>query len=143
MSDYKHAEAFCLMTYAEKGSPAGCDWLQIWNSRDGVTPFVLIHPRTGAELMHVNWRDDQRVPDYVPEVGSYIFIDLHPEKAMQYAWAKVERYWEHPDYPMKEMFDTKKQAAQVMFGDFQEGEPDVVQVTDLIQRRFVKAPDAD
>jgi hypothetical protein len=130
------------MIYAPKDGSPGRGWLRVWNSRDGVTPFGISHPRTGEELFHARWSDDLCVPDHVPQIGEYIFIDLDPEKAMQYAWEKVERYWQDPDYPMKAMFGTKQEAAQAMFGDFQEGQPDLVPTTELIQRRFCEAPDA-
>ena len=36
--EYKHAEAFCLMKYrCEKCGQAEV----VWNSRDGVTPFII------------------------------------------------------------------------------------------------------
>lgn len=49
---YKHAEAYCLMTYA--CTNIKCNHLEkIWNSRDGVTPFGCQCPSCGqATLMH-------------------------------------------------------------------------------------------
>lgn len=40
---FGHAEAFALMRYEEQDTPAGAEQrlLRIWNSRDGVTPFVV------------------------------------------------------------------------------------------------------
>jgi len=35
---YRHAGAFCLMTYR---ADDGTEEEQVWNSRDGVTPFVI------------------------------------------------------------------------------------------------------
>lgn len=46
----------------------------LWNSRDGVTPFVVFS-RGGTEMTHVNWRRDWRDPGHVPEVGDRIFVD--------------------------------------------------------------------
>lgn len=41
--EFGHAEAFALMLYEEQDVPAGAEQrlLRIWNSRDGVTPFVV------------------------------------------------------------------------------------------------------
>lgn len=41
--EFGHAEAFALMLYEEQDVPAGAEQrlLRVWNSRDGVTPFVV------------------------------------------------------------------------------------------------------
>ncbi len=72
MSDYQHAEAFCLMTYR---TGDGTEEERIWNSRDGVTP-LLITLRSGRTAMHVDWRSDRPDPDYQPPVGSRIFVSM-------------------------------------------------------------------
>ena len=75
---HNHAEAFNLMTYT-------CDQCngqhRAWNSRDGVTPFILIArcPICQGDLTHRVWGLDQYAPDHVPEVGQLIFIDIPPE----------------------------------------------------------------
>lgn len=87
---YAHDEAFCLMRYAaDDGS--GEDEV-IWNSRDGVTPF-MISLRSGKTATHVDWRNDECVPDYVPPAGSRMFVDLTPERAREHAEENVRR-WE-------------------------------------------------
>lgn len=46
--EYRHAEAFCLMTYLCKG----CGHREvIWNSRDGVTPFAATCPSCGGATL--------------------------------------------------------------------------------------------
>lgn len=65
------------------------EWL--WNSRDGVTPFV-ISLRSGKTASHVEWHRDWRDTDYVPKPGDRIFIDLTPEKAIEYAKRNRKKY---------------------------------------------------
>jgi len=89
---YKHNEAFCLMQYRDEVTG---EIEILWNSRDGVTPFV-IESRAGNEATHVNWRQDQRRPDYVPTPGMRIFVDASPRHAhiRSSARAYVEKYWD-------------------------------------------------
>ena len=73
---YRHAEAFCLMTYM-------CDKCSygehVWNSRDGVTPFGFACARCPGTMFHVNPEDDLCKPDYIPEKGEHVWITLPPE----------------------------------------------------------------
>lgn len=46
----------------------------IWNSRDGVVPFI-IRGRDGGELRHVDFWEDVYIPNYVPPIGTRIFAD--------------------------------------------------------------------
>jgi hypothetical protein len=137
MTEYKHGEAFMLMTYRAR---VGTEEEVIWNSRDGVTPFI-IHLRCGAEASHVDWHRDRRDPEFTPPIGSRIFIDLHPEKAAQYAEEKVERYWTDAVYPMRERYASKAEAVatlvdDMLFGTTPSGErialnpPDLIEVTE-------------
>lgn len=98
---YNHAEAFCLMTYRED---RGTEEEVIWNSRDGVTPFVITL-RSGKTATHVDWRNDRCVPDYQPPIGSRIFIDLTPERAREIATRNVDKWLASPKY-RTELLDT-------------------------------------
>lgn len=42
-NQFQHREAFALMAYVQRGVPEGeaAEVIHIWNSRDGVTPFVV------------------------------------------------------------------------------------------------------
>ena len=54
-SKYNHAEAYCLMKYkCEK-----CGTVEtIWNSRDGVTPFIINCEKCNGHMQHiVSWDD--------------------------------------------------------------------------------------
>lgn len=70
---YKHAEAYCLMKYrCEK-----CGLTEkIWNSRDGVTPFMINCPKCNGHMQHIDWHEDKRLVNYIPEIGQRVFIDM-------------------------------------------------------------------
>jgi hypothetical protein len=53
---HAHVEAFCLMTYETKD---GSVTERIWNSRDGVTPFVVYTRDGKTEMQHVRWQEDR------------------------------------------------------------------------------------
>jgi len=98
MTPHLHAEAFCLMRYeADDGSEDEI----IWNSRDGVTPFVITL-RSGKTARHVDWQNDRYAPDHIPQPGDRIFVDLTPDRALESTRRMVERWWDDPDMPMKD-----------------------------------------
>jgi hypothetical protein len=66
----------------------------IWNSRDGVTPFVITL-RSGKVARHVSWEKDVRDPDFKPPLGSRVFVDLSMARARQYARENIAKYPEH------------------------------------------------
>ncbi len=75
MMEHKHTEAFMLMTY--KCEECGTVEI-IWNSRDGVTPFMGPTCNRGAcvgATLHENWSGDVYAPDYKPSVGERIWRD--------------------------------------------------------------------
>jgi len=112
----------------------------IWNSRDGVTPF-LIRLRSGAEAKHVDWQRDQYLPNYVPEVGERIFVDYTPDEARASAnrqydnWSKT-----HPEF-MKDHPDRKafvnQQALSILEG-FWPHSPHLVEVTAELRTEFMR-----
>lgn len=114
---YKHAEAYCLMTYR---SDDETEEEIIWNSRDGVTPFTITL-RSGKPARHVNWRDDVRDPDYKPKPGERIFVDLTPERAEEHA-RRVMSNWEH--LPQRELPSLKELTQSYL----RDGAPDLIEV---------------
>lgn len=89
---YKHKEAFCLMQYRDRVTGK----IEVlWNSRDGVTPFIITS-RDGNEAQHVNWQNDQCIPNYVPKPGMRIFVDASPKHGHIRDSARdyVEEYWD-------------------------------------------------
>jgi len=93
-----HAEAFCLMRYECRD----CDHQEIiWNSRDGVTPFMMQCPACwGTEMVHVDWSDDEYAPDHVPTAGQGVWIGFPPELRRPMAAARIRAFdgsqWEVP-----------------------------------------------
>lgn len=109
-----HGEAWCLMAYR---ADDGTETEVVWNSRDGVTPFVITL-RSGKQATHVAWGNDVRKPDYRPTIGDRIFIDLTLERARELAAERVEEYWDHPDYPMRSRYANKDAAGEVLAADY-------------------------
>lgn len=113
---YNHSEAFCLMKYR---SDDGTEEEIIWNSRDGVTPFV-ISLRSGKPATHVDWKNDRCVPDYEPKTGERIFVDLTYERALEHAYLKLLR-----DFGKADAQTAKKMARD---WTIRPGQPDLIEV---------------
>src|SRR5262245_63962752 len=90
--EHKFAEAFMLMTYYARATG---EREVLWNSRNGVTPFIITSPR-GAEMMHVDWQNDRYAPLHIPKVGDGIFIDLTEQRARVWADQYVQRLLKSP-----------------------------------------------
>jgi hypothetical protein len=124
---YRHAEAFCLMTYR---ADDGTEEEVIWNSRDGVTPFV-IDLRSGKPAIHVGWHLDRCVPDYVPPSGSRIFVDLTEDTARQRARRAAER-WFADDSSLgqqaRAQFRTVEEMTDALAAKYRPGDPDIQEV---------------
>jgi hypothetical protein len=90
VNGHNHAEAFMLMRYvADDGSEEEL----IWNSRDGVTPFV-ISLRSGKQATHKDWTGDRYLPGHKPQPGDRIFVDLTEEAAKRIATEAAARHVE-------------------------------------------------
>ena len=83
-----HKEAFCLMQY----QCHTCNHItNIWNSRDGVTPFMAgSRCCEGATLRHGNWQLDRHCPN-LPDIASHVFIDVTRERAEESA----QSFWDN------------------------------------------------
>lgn len=83
--DFK--EAFCLMTYQCEQ----CHKMEeVYNTRNGITPFTIRCRYCGGTARHINWQYDKRDPDFKPLTGMRVFIDLTPEKAKEYAVKRLK-----------------------------------------------------
>ncbi len=125
---YTHAEAFCLMKYvADDGSEQ--EW--IWNSRDGVTPFVITL-RSGKLATHHDWDEDLRVPNYEPKPGTRMFVDLTEERAREKATKNAAHYWDNNVASARHFFSSKEELANYLLESvlkaFEPGTPDLVEV---------------
>jgi hypothetical protein len=146
---YGHAqgEAYMLMTYRCVGNPAmaapSCGASEVvWNSRDGVTPFVISCRQCGSHAQHIDWDADAYAPHHVPEIGDRIFVDLTYERALARRRDYVHRWWDDPDRPMRDHdvlgpLGPEGAAADLAQGDldqFGSGTPDLVEVTSDVQQ---------
>jgi len=79
---FNHAEAFCLMTYQCES----CGLREIvWNSRDGVTPFVIGCSKCKGLSQHVDWHYDICDPNHGATRGERIFVNITQEIAVEMA----------------------------------------------------------
>lgn len=72
-------EAFMLMKYRHQKT-GQVEW--VWNSRDGVSPFLITAPGETAlngYMNHEDWGEDVLVPNFVPPIGMRVFIDHHAD----------------------------------------------------------------
>jgi hypothetical protein len=84
-----HGEAFMLMWYACKS----CDHReQIWNSRDGVTPFGCGCPSCGKIMNHEDWSRDVYAPNHIPRNGQKFWRDGTPEEAETIMRQRIDRF---------------------------------------------------
>lgn len=65
-------DAFKMYKYQDQETGL-VEW--IWNSRDGIVPFI-IRSKDGNELKHVDMWEDVYLPNWVPPVGARIFVDI-------------------------------------------------------------------
>jgi hypothetical protein len=116
------------MTYrADDGSE---EW--VWNSRDGVTPFVITL-RSGKEAKHVEWHRDRRMPpDYRPPPGSRMFVDMTRERYRELMLAQARRYWsdesEFGRHARTQWASPEAMADALSTDEWREGLPDLVEV---------------
>lgn len=88
---FDHPEAFCLMWYQDQVTG---ERERLWNSRDGVTPFVITSP-AGNESRHVDWHCDMRIIDHMPKIDDRVFVNLTLERAREYRHLYADKWWDH------------------------------------------------
>ena len=105
---YQHKEAFCLMLYQGQTSKRVLD---VWNSRDGVTPFIVFIDH--EEYKHIAWQFDRCVPDHKLRPGDYFWRAMTEEEAERIAAWRVDRYC--PDMSDAERAREVVEAAKGLF----------------------------
>lgn len=86
---YNHAEAHCILWY----NCEDCDHeFKTWNSRDGVTPFTCLCPECWGDAIHKDWGKDEFCPDYMPEPGDLIWIDMPDSLKTVLARVRIESF---------------------------------------------------
>lgn len=121
---YDHQEAFCLMTYRCKQ----CLKEEVlWNSRDGVTPYIIRCQACGGESSHINFEKDKRELNYFPPSGSRVFVNLTHDRYLIYVRAKVQAFWEADHMSFRERFGSKEAAYEALSkSKMTPGEPDIM-----------------
>ena len=119
-AEYNHVEAFCVMTYqCEK-----CGFTEdLWNSRDGVTPFTIMCPKCGEFSRHINWNQDIRSENHIPSKGQRIFIDMPESVKKPLALSRIEHF-RNTQHQVAE--DKKEELIQSIMAGFMEGEPYII-----------------
>lgn len=110
-SSYKHVEAFCLMLY-QCINPTHVEIL--WNSRDGVTPFMIACRYCGQDAKHILWKSDLCVPDFKPPKGMRIFVDLTEDKSRAYLTKWVNDNWRNKHMPLCDGYDSQAEAIEAL-----------------------------
>lgn len=126
-----HPEGFKLMLYA---SSDGRVRETVWNSRAGVTPFMIASRDGEVRLEHVMWGKDLHARWHVPNIGDRVFVDRNHNNALIDATAYVDRNWKESlsgEFPTRE-------AAIACFTDQAEKDecPAIVVVDETIQEVF-------
>ncbi len=127
-----HAEAYCLMRYRDVVTGA----IEVlWNSRNGVTPFI-IGSRQGNEARHVDFNLDACRPHHVPNFGDRIFVDATPEWLLEQRERMVTERWDDLEYPISATFESKDEAIFTLaMGDYDPGiPPRLIEVTTELAR---------
>lgn len=145
-----HGESYALMLYA---NGRGDVVETIWNSRDGVAPFLVFEDIDEAEdpeaaerdkwklerLQHISWGGDAFAPFHVPNIGDRIFVDLTEERARAQAYRDVERGWNDEHGPLSESYSDRAAAVDALTAEYlRPGAPDIVKVDHALQRSFLQ-----
>lgn len=112
---HSHGEAFKLMFYHGRKGLNGIR-LVIWNSRDGVTPFMTYCKEYGIELEHVNWQNDLYMPNYKPKKGDLIWVSHTKETATKSAEESYQMHSEMLDKFHKENVDREEYSVAILEG---------------------------
>lgn len=121
-------DAYAVMRFVGLDDPAEVE--EIWNSRDGVTPYVVLLA-SGRPGTHAEWSSMVARPDYEPPPGSRVFVDLTEGIARTNAEAYVRKIWDDKGAEgllARSQFETAEQMVDALIADIQPGEPALVTV---------------
>lgn len=93
----------------------------IWNSRDGVTPFIVRCFFCKGEAKHINWDQDRRVVDFTPQPGTRIFRDKSKEDYLKSKKNYLEENWGER---LQKVYETKEKALEALSKGWKEGLPE-------------------
>lgn len=135
----RHAEAFAIMHYRCEG----CGKIEmLWNSRDGVTPFMVASQCCDKQLaQHLMLKD---VKTHLPPLGvNRVFIDLTEAKAVEYAKRRFKDLVDNDYYGQDHLCDmTEIKAVQNALDELtrQPGQPDTMTLEEYNARDSSEAP---
>jgi hypothetical protein len=114
-------ERFNLMKYASDDGHV-VEWL--WNSRNGVTPFMILAKDGETDLRHADWQGDIKDPDHIPMPGDRVFVDWSKEDAKKFYHKMTVENWNAENYPTSAYGDTVEEVAEALVRDgWREGDP--------------------
>jgi len=91
MSEQEHIfrEGFMVMMYECED----CNQVEhIWNSRNGVTPFMIGCRECKGHMSHIQWGKDSFNPNYKPHPHDRVFVDMSQEHANDFARRDYMRF---------------------------------------------------
>lgn len=125
-TNFNHAEAFCLMQY--KCEACGLTEM-LYNSRDGVTPFIIRCVRCGGEAQHVNWKQDFRI------LNLRVFINMTEERAREIAEARLSHSACGVEPPAKGTPEYDKLVNSIAADIYRDGTtPDIVLLSEVLNK---------
>ena len=122
---YLHKEAFCLMQYQCQSCGKEED---LWNSRDGVTPFSVGCPDCKQIMEHINFGSDYCVPGLKPWPGLRVFVDCTIKQYREHQSKYVDRIWEQEIKGFgsaKDKYESKDVLIKSLMSGFKVGGPHI------------------
>jgi hypothetical protein len=88
---HQHAEAFCNMKYVcqECGHSE-----MVWNSRDGVTPFIIGCTKCDGDMCHIGPWNKEKTHDTIPDDTTMVFVQVFEKVAVESCTAWVDRFYD-------------------------------------------------
>ena len=128
------SEGLCLMQYECKVCKKK---ERIWNSRPRVTPFMISCSTEACEgpMVHIAWKNDIYAPNYKPQIGERIFVDLAEEAAEKFWIEEIKKIWgkSDGDFAIKDIVKTKEQALEFFMKDWHFGQPHIITIEKEIE----------
>lgn len=105
----------------------------LWNSRDGVTPFVITS-KAGNPAKHIDWHLDRYAPDYEPAVGDRIFDDKTLDECRAWRREFVDKHRDlvTENYPDDAIEKVIEDLAQADYHQFSSPPPVIREVTQTV-----------
>lgn len=124
LKKYNHTEAFCLMMYHCESCGK---YETLWNSRDGVTPFIIGCAECGGQMQHIRMAFDRQVTDHILNKGDRVFIDMPESLKEPFARKSLNAYKDSEHYD-KHMSKSDEEQVKEIVDNMNEGEPFIVTI---------------